>query len=118
MYKLAHLQETKRCQPFTLLPLTVQKMIEEVLSILDKFYGPTRDATTEGGFVAIIEIAEDVNALNDLIHVNLAAETFEYVDAASGYLGCLLILGTEYHLYLVLPQSLAPLNILNQMETS
>ena len=118
MYKLAHFGETTTCQSFSLLPLAIQKMIHDVLVILDDSYGASRDVQKDlGGYVLVLESSEDTEDLKDSMKVNLEAETFEYVDEASGYLGCLLLLGSDYHLYLVLPLSLAPLHVLNQIET-
>ncbi|MGV8905932.1 MAG: hypothetical protein ACOH15_04980 [Acetobacterium sp.] len=117
MYKLCHLQETSACHSFSLLPLAIQKMVNDVLVILDDCYGINRDVMKDlGGYVMVLESQEDMDALKDNMKVNLEAETFEYVMEASKYLGCLLLLGSDYHLYLVLPKSLAPLHVLNQIE--
>ena len=118
MYKLAHLRETVTYHSFYLLPLAIQEKIHEVLVILDDCYGVNRDVQKDlGGYVMVLESQEDVEALKDCMNVNLEAETFEYVDDLSGYLGCLLLLGSDYHIYFVLPQSLAPTHMLNQMDT-
>lgn len=117
MYTLFHLEETITCQDFSLLPLIIQENIREILDILDDCYGATRNGLEDpGGYVMVLESIDDIEALKDNIMVNLKVETFEYVIQASGYLCSLLILGSEYHIYFVLPQSLAPIQMLNQID--
>lgn len=116
MYKLVHLLEADHCTAFINLPPTVQSMVTNVLSILDDAYGINRDLKKDlGGYVVLLESTNDIESFKDTINVNLETAIFEYVDAVAGYLGCLLLLGSDYHLYIVLPYSIAPLNILSQI---
>lgn len=116
MYKLAYHCETRLFKSFSALPQGIQNEINRILFILDESYGDHRDATKDlGGYVVILESTDDVNSFNDFIDVNLNTATFEYVDVVSDYLGCLLLLGSDYHLYIVLPHSIATLNILRQI---
>lgn len=118
MHRLVHLNDSSTCPAFSNLPLAVQHMITEVLTILDDAYGIDRSMKKDlGGYVVILESANDMQLLKKSLNVDLNAATFEYVDSISGYLGCLLLLGTDYHLYFVMLQSLAPTNILNQITT-
>jgi len=98
--------------------LAIQEKIHEVLVILDECYGANRDVQKDlGGYVMVLESQNDVEELKDSMKINLAAETFEYVVEANEYLGALLLYGADFHLYLVLHHSLAPLQVLNQIET-
>lgn len=118
MHKLVHLNDSYTCQAVINLPLTVQHMITEVLTILDDAYGVDRSMKKDlGGYVVILESAEDMDSLKKNINVDLNTAAFEYIDSVSGYLGCLLLLGTDYHLYFVMKQVLAPPNILKQIST-
>jgi hypothetical protein len=117
MVKLTHLHDTASCPSFSSLPQAVQQMITEVLNILDETYGVDRDMFKDlGGYAVILESLGDIESLNDSLNVNLETATFEYIDVVSGYLGCLLILGTDYHLYIILPRSIAPPHVLGQID--
>lgn len=116
MDKLVHLFEADNCTAFISLPSPVQTIVVNVLTILDDAYGTNRDLKKNlGGYVIILESSSDIESLKDIINVNLEAAIFEYIDAVSGYLGCLLLLGSDYHLYFVMPYSIAPPHVLSQI---
>ena len=116
MHKLVHLFEADHCTAFISLPSAVQSIVTSVLTTLDDSYGINRDLKKDlGGYVVILESPNDIESLKDTINVNLEAATFEYIDAVSEYLGCLLLLGSDYHLYFVIPYSIAPPHVLSQI---
>lgn len=118
MHKLVHLFEADHCTAFINLPPAVQPMVTNVLTILDDAYGTNRDTKKDlGGYVVLLESSNDIESLKNTINVNLETAIFEYVDAMSGYLGCLLLLGSDYHLYFVLPLSIAPPHVLGQINS-
>ncbi|MBC3898528.1 hypothetical protein GH811_02710 [Acetobacterium malicum] len=118
MYYLYHLNDTKRCSDFPALPAPVQIMIQDVLITLDQCYGTSRDPIKDlGGYVIVLTAADDFAMLNQ-INPSLINATFEYVEAANDYLGCLYLTGSDYHIFLVLPKNLAPAGILQQFDSS
>ncbi len=118
MHYLYHLTDTNHCSVISSLPDPVQIMIQDVLITLDQCYGTSRDPIKDlGGYVIVLTAADDVAMLNQ-INPSLINATFEYVEAANGYLGCLYLAGSDYHIFLVLPKNLAPAGILQQFDTS
>nr|WP_320024558.1 hypothetical protein [uncultured Acetobacterium sp.] len=116
MHKLVHLFEADNCMAFISLPSAVQTIVVNVLTILDDAYGTNRDLKKDlGGYVVLLESPNDIESLKDTVNVNLEAAIFEYIDAVSGYLGCLLLLSSDYHLYFVMPYSIAPPHVLSQI---
>ncbi|UYO62371.1 hypothetical protein LNN31_16505 [Acetobacterium wieringae] len=118
MHHFYHLNDTNHCSDFSALPASVQIMIQNVLITLDQCYGTTRDPIKDlGGYVVVLSAADDFAILNQ-INPSLINATFEYVDEANDYLGCLYFAGSDYHIFLVLPKNLAPPNIINQIDSS
>lgn len=118
MHYLYHLADTKHCSDFPFLPTPIQIMIQNVLNTLDQCYGMTRDPIKDlGGYVLVLTTTDDFAILNQ-IKPSLINATFEYVDEANDYLGCLYFAGSDYHIFLVLPKNLAPPNIINQIDSS
>lgn len=118
MFHLFNFNDTKHCPAFSALPAPVQIMIQDVLITLDQCYGTFRDPIKDlGGYVIILTAADDFAMLNQ-INPSLINATFEYVEEANDYLGCLYLAGSDYHIFLVLPKNLAPAGILQQFDTS
>lgn len=118
MYHLFNLKDTKQCPAFNDLPSPVQSMIQDVLLIMDQQYGECREPYKDlGGYVIVLTSVNDVKAFNEFNNC-LQNGTFEYVDQTDNFLGCLYLAGTDYHIFLVLPESLAPPNVISQIEAA
>lgn len=62
------------------LPEVIIEAIKEDATILDEYYGSNRDVNTDlGGYVAVIEIEEDIEELKNE-RLNIYTEIAEYVD--------------------------------------
>lgn len=118
MLHLFNFTDTKHCSDFSTLPASVQIMIQDILITLDQCYGTTRDPIKDlGGYVLVLTATDDLAAL-DQTNPSLIRSTFEYVDEVNGYLGCLYLAGSDYHIFLVLPKNLAPPNVISQIDSS
>lgn len=118
MVYLFNLNDTKTCLAFSDLPSSVQSMIQDILIILDQQYGESRDPFKDlGGYVVILTSPNDIKAFNQF-NSCLQEGTFEYVDRTDSYLGCLYIAGADSHIFVVVPENLAPPNIINQIDSS
>lgn len=116
MHYFFNLNDTKDCPAFGTLSSSVQSTIQETLTILDQQYGEGRDPYKDlGGYVVLLTSVNDVKAFNQF-NTCLDDGTFEYVDLADGYLECLYLAGTDYHIFLILPAPIAPLNVISQMD--
>lgn len=118
MHNLYHLTDTNHCSVISSLPDPVQIMIQDVLITLDQCYGTFRDPIKDlGGYVIVLTTTDDFAMLNQT-NPSLIRSTFEYVDEVNGYLGCLYLAGSDYHIFLVLPKNLAPPNVISQIDSS
>lgn len=103
---------------FCSLPNKVQSFINEVLSTLDENYGSNRDPIHDlGGYVIGIETLDDFQRTIQMTGIDLNSAICELVDFINEYYCCLILLGSDYGLYFIIPKTLTPLNILNQMNT-
>lgn len=107
----------EKCIPFYTLPNEVQIFINDVLSIFDESYGSKRDPISDlGGYVIGIETPADFKCIIHMTGINLSTAICELVDLIKGYYCCLVLLGSDYALYFIIPESITPKNIRNQME--
>ena len=85
---------------------------------MDQDYGESRDPFSDlGGYVVVLTSFNDVKTFNQF-NTCLQDGTFEYVDKADDYFGCLYLAGSDYHIFLVLPALLAPTNVIIQIDSS
>lgn len=107
----------EKCIPFCTLPNEVQIFINDVLSILDENYGSKRDPIGDlGGYVIGIETLDDFQCIIQMTGINLSTAICELVDLIKGYYCCLVLLGSDYALYFIIPESITPMNIRNQIQ--
>lgn len=119
MYQLKTQLEllARRCIPFCTLPSTVQSFIIDVLSTLDDNYGSGRDPIRDlGGYVIGVETPDDFPSIIEMTGIDLNTAICELVDLINGYYCCLVLLGSDYGLYFIIPEALTPMNIQDQME--
>lgn len=119
MYQLINISNRldEACIQFCALPNEVQIFITDVLSILDKSYGSKRDPIGDlGGYVIGIETLDDFQCIIQMTGIDLSTAICELVDLIKGYYCCLVLLGSDYALYFIIPESITPKNIRNQME--
>ncbi|MBC3804595.1 hypothetical protein GH808_09145 [Acetobacterium fimetarium] len=119
MYQLINISNRldEACIRFCALPNEVQIFITDVLSTLDESYGSKRDPIRDlGGYVIGIENPADFQRIIQMTAINLDTAICELVDLIKGYYCCLVLLGSDYALYFIIPESITPKNIQNQME--
>lgn len=119
MYQLKNHLEllTRQCVPYCTLPNDVRLFINDVLSTLDVNYGSRRDPIRDlGGYVIGVETPDDFPSIIEMTGIDLSTAICELVDLIKGYYCCLVLLGSDYALYFIIPESITPKNIRNQME--
>lgn len=119
MYQLINMIDhlTEACVPFCSLPSEVQIFINDVLAVLDENYHSMRDPIKDlGGYVIGIETTDDLNCVTQMTGINFDTAVCELVDLIKGYYCCLVLLGSDYALYFIIPESITPMNIRNRMQ--
>lgn len=117
MIKIAHKREEGLLKN---IPVEVSAKAMEIATVLDDNYGEERAVEHDlGGYVLILEVAEDVETIKELI--NLEDILPEYVDLitcsnGSKYTNSLMLLSSDYIVSLLIPLELTPKELLMQME--
>ena len=117
MYQLINMTDrlNEACVPFCSLPNEVQIFINDVLAVLDENYHSMRDPIKDlGGYVIGIETTDDLNCVTQMTGINFDTAVCELVDFINGYYCCLVLLGSDYGLYFIIPEHLTPANIRDQ----
>jgi hypothetical protein len=106
MIKIAHVEEAKRLQS---LPQEVVEVVEGIAEILDRDYGVDREVDCDGGYILVLEAAEELEQLKE-IYIDLDEVIAEYTDLIMVEGGenftNTLILANDYSISLILPISL------------
>jgi hypothetical protein len=91
---------------------TMQKSIQSDIKILDENYGINRDIDKDlGGYVVILDVAEDITELNKSIKLSIKEDIFEYAIIVDNYIKALYILSSDFAVVLYIRKSIAPKNI-------
>lgn len=105
MIKIAHVRDLNL---MSRLPAPVLKVVEDVVTILDKEYGEGRDVDSDyGGYSLIIENETDLVKLQDH-RIDIKTAVFEYVDEiccdnGKIYVSALILLGSDNGIVLIMP---------------
>ena len=95
------------------LPMEVQGEIRRVTGILDENYN---DEGIDGGYIVILESHADIG----LCPVDMASSIYEFADliktSSEDYVSVLYLVGTEYSITVIMPLSIAPNNIKEDIE--
>lgn len=102
------------------LPSDMFNRVLEMANILDENYGADRNVDNDdGGYILIINQAADLITLVTEYHLNILDDGSEYVDELNtfpSYLSLLYIRNNEFAIGLLMPKSLAPDFILDELE--
>lgn len=78
MIEITYLREREKVKG---LPDEVQEVIKGILEILDNEYGADRDKYSDnGGYIAVVENADDFKVILEKMHVDINTVSVEYVD--------------------------------------
>ena len=114
LHKIGTLRETESL-PCTL-PEAVRNEILQSTAILDREYGADRDYFQVGGYTLLAENSEDLSHVETII--NLRQHPPEWVSQIDGFVSALYVLNDDYSLLLLMPLSIAPDAIRNEMEVN
>ena len=88
--------------------MEVQSEIQRVMEILDENYN---DKGIDGGYIVILESHADMG----LCPVDMARAVYEFADliktSSEDYVSVLYLVGTEYSITVIMPLSITPNNI-------
>ena len=95
MIKLIKKEELKVLSEY---PKEVVENVDNVISILNEFYGDNRKSTDDGGYVCVIEEIEEVEYLKVNILKGLVEEFSDviYEDKVNTYNSTLYLLSSDY----------------------
>jgi len=119
MKKIATKQD---CQKMISLPPIVQYAIEDVIAKLNFYYGENRNPDADmGGYVLIVENADDVSSLPDVFHLPIQEICPEFVDKIPTdqeiYTNSLVVCSSDFTITLIMPLSLTPSSFLEKCES-
>lgn len=99
----------------TQLPEEIMTAIAGYLRVLDAAYGPVRNWSSVGGYVAIAETCEEGLRLQE--ELDTAHRVCEWVQPVGNqFLAALYLLGDDYSIVMMLPLEAAPMELRNMME--
>ena len=115
MFKISHVRELPS---ITGVPAEVVKVVEGVVSILDRVYGPERDPLEDdGGYVVVLHGKDDISVLADLgLEVGeLCPEYTDIIKTSIGveYIHAVILCNNEFSLHILMPKEKAPVNLLD-----
>ena len=96
------------------IPKAVTKKLHHILGVLDECYGEQRNYFSCGGYCVIIETAEDLHTIDDV--VSLSNILYEWVKQIDNYLCALTLKGDDFSLVLFMPINIAPQKLIEQMK--
>lgn len=118
LYKIGTVAETNKIKN-NLPPEAYQEALR-IAVILDDNYGADRDVDeNDGGYVLIAETVEDVAAINER-YIRLDSDTHEFVTLIKcedkPYISVLYLCNNDFGISVLLPQSICPQILLNDLE--
>lgn len=96
-----------------------QKLLMEVLTglvVLDAEYGESRNYLESGGYSVIAEKIEDIPGLKAIIDYKKHPCEWATKIGRTGYVSALYILNNDFSIMVYLPQAIAPIEIINELE--
>lgn len=101
----------------SLLPERVFTEVAQGVCILDAEYGTDRDPLQSGGYALIVETADDLSKLREIIDYEIhPCEWVTTIGKNTGYLSCLFLMNDDFGIIAYMPRSIAPAAILNDLE--
>ena len=115
MFKISHVRELSS---ITGIPAEVVGVVEGIVSILDRVYGPERDPLKDdGGYAVILHGEDDLSVLADLgLEVDeLCPEYTDIIKTSIGveYIHALILCNNEFSVHILMPKANAPENLLD-----
>lgn len=100
----------------TLPECVIQELLRHT-SILDREYGANRNCSESGGYALVAETAEDIATVRATIdYENHPCEWAETIGENSEYISALYLLNDDYSILVLVPTSIAPDAILQELE--
>lgn len=96
------------------LPYEVFKALYKSTIVLDYAYGPNRNYRESGGYSLVAETPDDVEAMRKAVDYTIHPP--EWTDRIENFLMSLFVLGNDYSIVLVMPLSIAPEGLLEELE--
>lgn len=84
--------------------------------VLDSEYGEERDYHESGGYSVVIETADDLSALREIVNIDSRPCEWATIISSSGFISALYIFNNDYSIMVFMPQAIAPQAILNELE--
>ena len=84
--------------------------------VLDSEYGEDRDYYESGGYSVVIETADDLPALREIVNIDSRPCEWATRLGSSGFISALYIFSNDYSIMVFMPQAIAPQAILNELE--
>ena len=113
IYRVGTCRELSRVA--TQLPEEIVTAAAGYLRVLDAAYGPVRNWSSVGGYVAIAETCEEGLRLQE--ELDTAHRVCEWVQPVGNrFLAALYLLGDDYSIVMMLPMEAAPMELKNMME--
>lgn len=115
LHRIGTLQELDATE--LALPEIVLTELTHDVVILDLDFGENRDWSQEGGYAAVIETADDVEAFQQFVKFEThPCEWATRLGRDSGYLSALYVLNNDLAVLAFMPISIAPDVILKELE--
>ena len=115
LFKIGTVQELNQCK--AQLPQVLMTELMGDLTTLDQEYGEDRDWTEYGGYVVVIDSADDLPELREI--VNMEEYPCEWVGSLNGgYLSVFYLFNNEFGISVLMPAELAPDAVLKELEVT
>lgn len=84
--------------------------------VLDSQYGDERDYYESGGYSIVVETADDLPALREIVNIDSRPCEWATRLGSSGFISALYIINNDFSYMVFMPQAIAPQAILNELE--
>ena len=99
------------------LPERVYSEVLRGVAILDCEYGTDRNYFQSGGYSVIVETEEDILAFKKIVDFDThPCEWATVIGRGTGFLSALFLLNDDFSIMVYMPQSVAPVAILRELE--
>ncbi len=96
-----------------------EKLLTELfqgLVVLDAEYGEYRNYMESGGYSLLVETAEDICQLQEIINTDTRQPEWATFIGTTGYVSALYIQNDDFSIMLYLPEAIAPETIKKELE--
>lgn len=113
--KIQNLNEVKELDN---VPKEVLSKIKETVKSLDENYGVNRNEDEDGGYVIFVTNQDDLDLVCEL-EIDVETCTVEYAETITTteetYINALFLLNNEFAINVIMPERIAPKNILEEI---